>query len=186
MEGRAAAVPRAPCGPWLCLLVALALDVVRGQREGWGRAGDRRLGPGQSRAQAIPGSREPAGARTQPQRARPQRALRAGAISPRDPAPVLPPPRTARQLLPDPGSAGSLAVPRTPTGSRTSHEPPLHAVHRAAPPWLLASSPHHEPTPGNGKHPLCLGPARYVAALLLPPRNSLTLESQEIAPSVPS
>ncbi|XP_054419619.1 transmembrane protein 132A isoform X2 [Pteronotus mesoamericanus] len=29
MEGRAAAVPRAPCGPWLCLLVALALDVVR-------------------------------------------------------------------------------------------------------------------------------------------------------------
>ncbi|XP_045749535.1 transmembrane protein 132A isoform X3 [Mirounga angustirostris] len=29
MAGRAAAVPRGPCGPWLCLLVALALDVVR-------------------------------------------------------------------------------------------------------------------------------------------------------------
>ncbi|XP_036115204.1 transmembrane protein 132A [Molossus molossus] len=29
MEGRAAAAPRGPCGPWLCLLVALALDVVR-------------------------------------------------------------------------------------------------------------------------------------------------------------
>ncbi|KAM7087236.1 transmembrane protein 132A [Molossus nigricans] len=29
MEGRAPAAPRGPCGPWLCLLVALALDVVR-------------------------------------------------------------------------------------------------------------------------------------------------------------
>ncbi|VCX12646.1 unnamed protein product [Gulo gulo] len=29
MAGRAAAVPRGPCGPWLCLLVALALDIVR-------------------------------------------------------------------------------------------------------------------------------------------------------------
>uniref|UniRef100_A0A480YUV2 Transmembrane protein 132A isoform b n=2 Tax=Sus scrofa TaxID=9823 RepID=A0A480YUV2_PIG len=29
MAGRAAAAPRGPCGPWLCLLVALALDVVR-------------------------------------------------------------------------------------------------------------------------------------------------------------
>ncbi|XP_032270215.1 transmembrane protein 132A isoform X1 [Phoca vitulina] len=29
MAGLAAAVPRGPCGPWLCLLVALALDVVR-------------------------------------------------------------------------------------------------------------------------------------------------------------
>ncbi|XP_030895062.1 transmembrane protein 132A isoform X2 [Leptonychotes weddellii] len=29
MAGRAAAVSRGPCGPWLCLLVALALDVVR-------------------------------------------------------------------------------------------------------------------------------------------------------------
>ncbi|XP_053416143.1 transmembrane protein 132A isoform X2 [Nycticebus coucang] len=29
MAGRAKAVPRGPCGPWFCLLVALALDVVR-------------------------------------------------------------------------------------------------------------------------------------------------------------
>ncbi|XP_072826149.1 transmembrane protein 132A isoform X4 [Vicugna pacos] len=29
MAGHAAAAPRGPCGPWLCLLVALALDVVR-------------------------------------------------------------------------------------------------------------------------------------------------------------
>ncbi|XP_045872244.1 transmembrane protein 132A [Meles meles] len=29
MAGRAAAGPRGPCGPWLCLLVALALDVAR-------------------------------------------------------------------------------------------------------------------------------------------------------------
>uniref|UniRef100_A0A8C9A906 Transmembrane protein 132A n=1 Tax=Prolemur simus TaxID=1328070 RepID=A0A8C9A906_PROSS len=29
MAGRAAVAPRGPCGPWLCLLVALALDVVR-------------------------------------------------------------------------------------------------------------------------------------------------------------
>ncbi|XP_028339374.1 transmembrane protein 132A isoform X4 [Physeter macrocephalus] len=29
MAGRVAAAPRGPCGPWLCLLVALALDVVR-------------------------------------------------------------------------------------------------------------------------------------------------------------
>ncbi|XP_039109450.1 transmembrane protein 132A [Hyaena hyaena] len=29
MAGRAAAAPRGPCGPWHCLLVALALDVVR-------------------------------------------------------------------------------------------------------------------------------------------------------------
>ncbi|XP_059959289.1 transmembrane protein 132A isoform X2 [Mesoplodon densirostris] len=29
MAGRVAAAPRGPCGPWLCLLVALVLDVVR-------------------------------------------------------------------------------------------------------------------------------------------------------------
>nr|XP_058926416.1 transmembrane protein 132A isoform X5 [Kogia breviceps] len=29
MAGRVAAAPRGPCGPWLCLLVALALDFVR-------------------------------------------------------------------------------------------------------------------------------------------------------------
>ncbi|KAB0377313.1 hypothetical protein FD755_011757 [Muntiacus reevesi] len=29
MAGRAAAAPRGPCGPWLCLLVAFALDIVR-------------------------------------------------------------------------------------------------------------------------------------------------------------
>lgn len=29
MAGRAAAAPRGPCGPWFCLLVALALDVLR-------------------------------------------------------------------------------------------------------------------------------------------------------------
>lgn len=38
MAGREAAAPRGPCGPWLCLLVALALDVLRGQREGKGEA----------------------------------------------------------------------------------------------------------------------------------------------------
>lgn len=29
---------RGPYGPWLCLLVAFALDIVRGQREGQGGA----------------------------------------------------------------------------------------------------------------------------------------------------
>lgn len=38
MAGRTAAAPRGPCGPWLCLLVAFALDIVKGQREGQGGA----------------------------------------------------------------------------------------------------------------------------------------------------
>lgn len=40
MTERAAAAPRGPYGAWLCLLVALALEVVRGQWEG--RGGDGR------------------------------------------------------------------------------------------------------------------------------------------------
>lgn len=39
MTERTAAAPRGPYGAWLCLLVALALEVVRGQREGKGGEG---------------------------------------------------------------------------------------------------------------------------------------------------
>lgn len=39
MTERAAAAPRGPYGAWLCLLVALALEVLRGQREGRGGEG---------------------------------------------------------------------------------------------------------------------------------------------------
>lgn len=55
MEGRAAAAPRGPRAPALCLLAALALRFVRGQRRGWGAAG-----PGRARAPGMPGRREPA------------------------------------------------------------------------------------------------------------------------------
>lgn len=52
MAGCAAAAPRGPYGAWLCLLVALALEVVRGQWEG--RGGVTRLGRG--RAPVMPSS----------------------------------------------------------------------------------------------------------------------------------
>lgn len=61
MAGRVAAAPRGPCGPWLCLLVALVRDVVRGQREGRGGAGRGAAGPEQrpsARDAREPGTRE--------------------------------------------------------------------------------------------------------------------------------
>lgn len=86
MAGRAAAAPRGPCGPWLCLLVALALDVVRGQREGRGGAGRGAAGP-----RLRPGARdtgEPGACEFSDETqsgVSPHRALRVGEVS----APVL-------------------------------------------------------------------------------------------------
>lgn len=50
MTERKAAAPRGPYDAWFCLLVALALEVVRGQREG--RGGEGRPGPARLRPRA--------------------------------------------------------------------------------------------------------------------------------------
>lgn len=74
MTERATAAPRGPYGAWLCLLVALALEVVRGQREGKG--GEGRPGPARPRPRAsdVP---KPLGSGTKP-RAMPWRGLTLG------------------------------------------------------------------------------------------------------------
>lgn len=57
MTERVAAAPRGPYGAWLCLLVALALEVVRGQREGRGGEGRGDLAfPGRGNAPVMPPS----------------------------------------------------------------------------------------------------------------------------------
>ena len=74
MTERKAAAPRGPYGAWFCLLVALALEVVRGQREG--RGGEGRPGPVRPRPRAIDAPK-PLDSRTKP-RAMPWRGLTLG------------------------------------------------------------------------------------------------------------
>lgn len=138
MARRWAAAPRGPCGPWLCLLVALALDAGRGQREGrGGRDGARGwLGP-------RPG--------WDPRRARPRRALRAGETSPRDLAPakrphLLPSPRASRQLFPDPGRAGPGLFPQPRPVCTFGELPSRHHPPQARASNLAALTP--PPAPG--------------------------------------
>lgn len=139
----AAWVPRGPCGPWLCLLVALALDVVRGQREGrgWAGPGVARARPGPVRRDAASGELRVPGLSSE--RVAPQLALRTGGLT------TAPPPNGSS--LQSSSSVASLT-------SRTwqlfliqdqpvpgSHRQPTHLPR--APPPARAFNPA---TPGSG------------------------------------
>lgn len=107
MAGRAAAAPRGPCGPWLCLLVAFALDIVRGQREGRGGARG-------SRAQTEAGDEGCSGAGSlrvlerNPEPGRPAACPEGGEVFPPPPHPGIWPPALGLCCFPH---LRNLAIP---------------------------------------------------------------------------
>lgn len=130
MAGLAAWVPRGPCGPWLCLLVALALDVVRGQREGRGWAG-----PGVARARAGPVRRDAASRELRvpglsSERVAPQLALGTGGLTtPPAPKRIFPP----VELLCCFPHFQNLATLPNPAPASPGLSPPAHAPSASSP-----------------------------------------------------
>lgn len=197
MAGRTAAAPRGPRGPWLCLLVAFALDIVRGQREGQGGARG-------SRAQTEAGDEGCSGAGSlrvlgrSPEPGRSAACPEGGEVSPPGSGPqprasvasltcitwqFLPGPGPARS----PGSCASSSHPRRVPAPSASF-PSSRTSNLVAPCLARTTSligrpescspvaPSPLPSAQNLRDPHCLPPA---------PRSSLTLESPGVAPSMP-